>query len=50
MTKLLSGNLATQANIELLRKEIAELGYKLTIRMGGMLAIGISVLTALVKL
>lgn len=50
MAELIDQNLATKADIELLRKEIAELGYKLTIRMGGMLAIGISVLTALVKL
>lgn len=50
MTKFLSGNLATKADIELLHKEMAELGYKLTHRMGGMLAVGISVLTALVKL
>jgi len=50
MTKLLYGHLATKADMERLYKETDELGYKLTLRLGSMLAIGISVLTALVKL
>lgn len=50
MADLIDQNLATKADIEIIRKEIAELGYKLTIRMGGMLVVAISVLAAITKL
>ena len=59
--RLVNEQLATKADIALLqrdlkdletalRREIEALGYKLTIRLGGMLVVGVAVLAALIKL
>lgn len=55
--KIIDENLATKHDIELVRKEIVEvrrdieeMGMKLTIRLGGMLVVGIGVVATLIKL
>ena len=59
--RFVNEQLATKADIALLQRDIKELeialrreieamGYKLTIRLGGMLVVGVAVLAALMKL
>ena len=51
--KLIDDKLATKEDIRLLRKEIKQsedrIGYKLTIRFGGMLVAAVLVLAAIIK-
>ena len=61
LAAIVSDNLATKRDlkeletalrreIELVRREIEAMAYKLTIRLGGMLVVGVAVLAALMKL
>ena len=44
------GNLATKADLELLRKDLEALDNRLTIKLGGMMVVAVGVVTAAVKL
>lgn len=47
---LIEANLATKADILGLKRDIKELEYRLTIRLGGLIALAIGAVAALVKL
>ena len=50
LKEIIETNLATKLDIRELKAEIKELEYKMTIKMGAMLAMTIGILTAIIKL
>jgi len=50
LAEIIEERLATKTDIERLERKIEELGYKLTIRLGGIVVAGIVVLAAIMKL
>ena len=50
MTEFAESELATKKDIELLQRNLKELELRLTVRLGGIMVLGVSVLTAIIKL
>ncbi len=50
VAEIVTENLATKADIAMLQRDLKEMEFRLTIRLGGMLAASVAIVAALVKL